>query len=410
MTDEYIGNLNVAASAELNPYLMRAGFSNDSDSIHFNFCENQSPLTPTCTAEEAAAITRVVVNIRNDGDETIEAKMEYTNAETKYTTIATIAPGANEQVDGGLLPGAMTVGEHMIGWTLQARVPGATWKNYLYDGGLPSSTTYTVQEEPCTVTCALDNCPNTLGITTGCDLLKHCDTDNDGNISVDEFPDAILDYVGGKITSEEFHFVQDCYGNYSGNINTKCPGCYTPSRLPPCGNYGDVDDDGYVTMNDATLVGKYVVGGWAKVSADTPLSETEFELRAEVNADGVVDMADSSYIGNYAAFTPGYDTFPICGPNGDITSVTLDGKLLTEGGTLDWVLNDDAHVRVSFRNTGNTASTFRIWLTDESGSTITGCDITTGSIPADSGIYYVDLCIFLPTVVKVKTLTVHITP
>ena len=95
-------------------------------------------------------------------------------------------------------------------------------------------------------------------------------------------------------------------------------------------------------------------------------------------------------------------------PFGDITKVTLDNKLLPESGTLTWLLNDDAHVKVFFKNTGNVASAFHIWLTDETGTTITGCDITTAEIPADGAEYFVDLCVFVPDVVKVKTLTAHI--
>lgn len=100
-------------------------------------------------------------------------------------------------------------------------------------------------------------------------------------------------------------------------------------------------------------------------------------------------------------------------PIGDITKVTLDDKLLPEGGTLDWVLHDDAHVKVFFKNTGTTTGAFHIWLVDETGGTITGCDVTTDSIPAASAApseYFVDLCVFLPDVVKIKTLTAHITP
>ena len=95
---------------------------------------------------------------------------------------------------------------------------------------------------------------------------------------------------------------------------------------------------------------------------------------------------------------------------GDITKVTLDDKLLPESGTLPWLLNDDAHVKVFFKNTGNVASAFHIWLTDETGTTITGCDITTAEIPADGTEYFVDLCVFVPDVIKVKTLTAHIAP
>jgi len=97
-------------------------------------------------------------------------------------------------------------------------------------------------------------------------------------------------------------------------------------------------------------------------------------------------------------------------PFGDITKVTLDDKLLPEGGTLDWLLNDNAHVKVFFKNTGSAAGAFHIWLTDETGTTITGCDTTTGEIPVDGAEYFVDLCVFLPDVARVKTLTAHIEP
>ena len=99
---------------------------------------------------------------------------------------------------------------------------------------------------------------------------------------------------------------------------------------------------------------------------------------------------------------------PSCRPFGDITRVTLDGKLLPEGGTLDWIVNDDAHVKIFFKNTGAISGRFHIWLTEEVGVTVEGCDITTGVIPADGVEYYVDLCVFLPDEVKIKTLTAHI--
>jgi len=95
-------------------------------------------------------------------------------------------------------------------------------------------------------------------------------------------------------------------------------------------------------------------------------------------------------------------------PFGDITKVTLDDKLLPESGTLGWVLNDDAAVKVFFRNTGNAASTFHIWLTDETGATL--CDVTTAEVPADGAERYVVCGTFTPSIKKVKTLTAHITP
>ena len=96
---------------------------------------------------------------------------------------------------------------------------------------------------------------------------------------------------------------------------------------------------------------------------------------------------------------------------GDITKVTLDGKLLPESGTLNWILYDDAHVKVFFKNISATvAGPAHIWLTDETGATLTGCDVTTGDIPANSVEYVIDLCVFLPDIVKIKTLTAHIDP
>jgi len=95
-------------------------------------------------------------------------------------------------------------------------------------------------------------------------------------------------------------------------------------------------------------------------------------------------------------------------PIGDITKVTLDDKLLPESGTLGWLLNDEAAVKVFFRNTGNVASAFHIWLTDENGAIL--CDVTTESVPADGAERYVVCGTFTPDVIETKTLTAHITP
>lgn len=181
-----------------------------------------------------------------------------------------------------------------------------------------------VKEAACTVTCESDDCPNTLGITTGCKLLLHY-ANGDGEITKEEYMNAVQDYFDKIITKEEADFVEICWKLLS--VNNKCPGCY------------------------------------------------------------ILDIA-----------------------TGDITKVTLDDKLLPEGGTLDWIVNDDANVKIFFKNAGGVAGAFHIWLTDESGDTITGCDITTEEIPADDIEYYVDLCVFLPDAVKVKTLTAHIDP
>ena len=96
-------------------------------------------------------------------------------------------------------------------------------------------------------------------------------------------------------------------------------------------------------------------------------------------------------------------------PKGDITRVELDSELLPEGGTLDWKVNEEATIKVYFKNVGNAPGKFHIWVTDEDGATL--CDVTPlTEIPADG----VERCVkcgsFTPTVVEKKTLTAHIEP
>jgi len=212
-----------------------------------------------------------------------------------------------------------------------------------------------------TVTCT----GATAHYATGCDLLLHY-ANGDGEITTTEVMAACADYNAGLITLDEANFVTTCWTLPSPNVNNACPGCYcscTPWVNAEC-----------------TAIGKR-----RQTRTCTPAG-CDIEER-------IIDDAS-------------------CKPNGDITKVTLDGKLLPEDGTLDWILNDDAHVRVFFKNTGNVASAFRIWLTDDTGvpAIITDCDKTTSSIPADGAEYYIDLCVFLPDIVEVKTLTAHIDP
>ena len=256
----------------------------------------------------------------------------------------------------------------------------------------------------CTVTCTSDDCPNTLGITTGCDLLLHYDIDNDGVISMAESMNAIQEYYDGKITYDEATFVENCWK--LGSINAACPGCYVAPRPPPCGNYGDVNDDGYVTEADAQLIANCLVG--------LPGSElTEEQLRrADVSGNGSVSMSDAIIIQQYVEGI--IDTFPVCElPIGDITKVTLDDNLLPEDGTLDWLLNDDAIVNVYFKNAGTAtgAFTLNVVVTDPEGNELYNETEVTGSIPADGIEYYVEFATrYTPITVEVKTITVSIVP
>jgi len=77
-----------------------------------------------------------------------------------------------------------------------------------------------------------------------------------------------------------------------------------PGRRPPCGNYGDVDGDGWVTDTDVQMVADYLSG-------IITLTD-EQRMRADVQyGQGLVDHWSLMVIQSYVAGT--VDTFPVCG-------------------------------------------------------------------------------------------------
>jgi len=91
------------------------------------------------------------------------------------------------------------------------------------------------------------------------------------------------------------------------------------ARLPPCGNYGDVDGDGYVRPGvDSELVFAYLTGGWdavrekaGELGVELRTDEAEFARRADVTGDGLLSIRDPQLIEKYARGLA--DTFPVCG-------------------------------------------------------------------------------------------------
>ncbi len=71
-------------------------------------------------------------------------------------------------------------------------------------------------------------------------------------------------------------------------------------RTPPCGNYGDIDGDGYVTQADLEL-GFKIIG--------TDLTEDQLK-RFDVNGNGRPDYNDLVLIGKYVRGE--ISTFPVC--------------------------------------------------------------------------------------------------
>ena len=71
----------------------------------------------------------------------------------------------------------------------------------------------------------------TVHFSSGCELLRHYDADNDGIISYAESVKATQDYYGDIITQGEAEFVITAY--QKGSINAVCPGCYTTPTPTP---------------------------------------------------------------------------------------------------------------------------------------------------------------------------------
>lgn len=112
----------------------------------------------------------------------------------------------------------------------ESRALISTWTTPAYFALIDLSPAYIV-------TCDSDTYPNTIGVTTGCDLLKYYDADKDGDITLEDVQQvATIDYFAGKITMEELTFIQACWKLPSPNINEKCRGCYAPVGVITCGN------------------------------------------------------------------------------------------------------------------------------------------------------------------------------
>ena len=243
----------------------------------------------------------------------------------------------------------------------------------------------------------------TAHFSSGCELLRHYDADNDGIISYAESVKATQDYYDGIITQGEAEFVITAY--QKGSINAVCPGCYTtptPTPTPisctePTAHFSsgcellrhyDADNDGIISYAESV-----------KATQDY--------------YDGIITQGEAEFVitayqkGSINAVCPGCYTTPTPVPAGDITRVELDGELLPENGTLEWTVNKQARVKVYFRNVGTAASRFRIAVA-YNGDAI--CDLETDAVPADGREYYVDDCVFTPDETGTHTIKVTITP
>ena len=118
---------------------------------------------------------------------------------------------------------------------------------------------------------------------------------NDDDMPFRIFNDRIEVNEDAKLKPEEYQLVE------SQQKKSRLPPCFAPDGL----GYGDVDGDGYVTNDDATMVQEYVVGNITLTDAQL--------IRADVNNDGDVNATDAMMIARYVAGLE--DSFPVCQTN-----------------------------------------------------------------------------------------------
>lgn len=123
------------------------------------------------------------------------------------------------------------------------------------------------------------------------------------------------------------------------------------AKLSPCGSYGDVNGDGFVSSADSAAINKHVVGS-------SELSNSQFKL-ADVNADGSVSVKDSIYIERYLAGM--ITTFPVCqsssgGGGGGSTGCARKNPALTMSPvSQEVVAGETATFKVAIANNDNAA-------------------------------------------------------
>ena len=146
------------------------------------------------------------------------------------------------------------------------------------------------------------------------------DGDSDSSCILNAFyqyprPMGSITVKANEITTKEFN----PYGIYHDECETDRPTYLevkwklTPRRTPPCENYGDLNNDGYVDGTDLTLLGDYLRCGFAQIT--TPLSESDFKDRADLDKDGEITSDDFNTLACFIAYET--DTFPACGTCGN---------------------------------------------------------------------------------------------
>jgi hypothetical protein len=138
------------------------------------------------------------------------------------------------------------------------------------------------------------NCvAQTPNFSTGCELLKHYDSNSDGYHSMDDTLNAIKDWNDGLITlTENLAIVKSWAGD---GINYLCPDCFEAVHDTAL-TINTTDVDG--TPITEAFVGDtvYVVGELRDIDADTVLTDALIRLYRNGEETTLTDMTDASGI------------------------------------------------------------------------------------------------------------------
>ena len=129
-------------------------------------------------------------------------------------------------------------------------------------------------------------------------LLNAYDTNKNGRIDAMEMQQAAADFFDDKLSVGERDIIVHVQNLGEDGISKFC------RRRPPCGDYGDVDGDGWVSMNDAKYTTRHTYN-----PAGYPMTPDQ-KRRADVNGDGKVTLMDVVLMIYYIRGK--HDTFAVC--------------------------------------------------------------------------------------------------
>jgi len=116
-------------------------------------------------------------------------------------------------------------------------------------------------------------------------------------------------------------YSNECNANVAGVEVSYTGECQTTiidetRKVSPCGSIGDVNSDGYITEEDATMISNYIVGNISNIDIS----------KADVDNNGSITSTDTLYIKHY--LEGNINTFPACSTTPDPITFNSSGSLI----------------------------------------------------------------------------------